>query len=208
MKKIFIAILLIATLLVSLVSCGKKSLSLTDCANEVISIMSLMTKSNEYKALYNLPAVYAEALSELSDGDYGKADAVYEIKVPQDALLDPGIDTSSLSGELKDYISSMVHTAFATKINQASGVAALAVSAAFSAQKTFSNVNISENTIYLFTFENGYPIAVAFIAGEGGSVRACGNFIIGDKLATEGEDAISTSLADIGIAEVTVTKVK
>ena len=111
-----------------------------------------------------------------------------------------------MSTELYEYLCSSAYTSFGTLINRISGPTSVVLSSAFTASKNYVNKDIDENKIYLFVFENGYPIAVTFVANGEGAVHAVGHFIINDEFITEDENSIKDSCEKMGIDNVTVKK--
>ena len=171
--------------------------------------MAEMLKSEDYRSLYNLPAAYDETISNLRDGNYSKSLSVYELSIPEDELfelIDTNIDKESFSEDLYKHICSSSYVSFASRINQKSGVEATSVSAAFSAQKSFVNKEMDANMVYLYVFENGCPVLITFVAGEEGSFRAIGYFVINDTFVTDDEHSIIESCEVLGINGVTVKK--
>lgn len=201
-KKNFLCIVISVLLIISLSSCGGSSKSLLEYGTEVISLMREMVENGEYAKFYNIPAAYDETVKALRNGDYSKASVVYELSVSASKLIGIDIDESELSDELYSYICSSSYISFSSLINQKSGSDALAVSAIFSAQKTFACKDIEENKVYLYVFENGYPIVITFVPGEDGSVRAIGNFVINADFAVDDAEKIESSCESMGIAGV------
>lgn len=207
MYRKFFAVLLACVLLMTLfTSCNGKSKPLTECGEEVISLMAEMLESEDYKSLYNIPSAYDDQVKRLREGDYSKSIAVYELLVSEEELLGKTIDKDGLSKELYEYICSSAYVSFASHINQLSGVEDMAVSAVFTAQKSYSNKDVDTNRIYLYVFENGCPIAVTFVVDGNDSLRAVGHFIMNDKFITEDENSIKESGEVFGINDVTVKK--
>lgn len=64
-----------------------------------------------------------------------------------------------------------------------------------------------ENPIYLYTYENGNPVAVTFIAGEDGAVSASGTFVICDALTFESAEDVEAFFEEVEV-EVEVTEVR
>ena len=205
-RKLFTVLLACVLLLTLLASCNQKNKSLTECGEDVISLMAEMLESEEYKTLYNLPSAYGDQVNMLREGNYSKCIAVYELFISEEELLDKTIDKDGLSKELYEYICSSAYVSFASRINQISGVEAMAVSAVFTAQKTYANKDIDTNRIYLFVFENGCPIAVTFVVDENDSLRVVGHFIMNDEFIAEDENSIKESCEALGIHDVTVKK--
>ena len=205
-RKLFAVLLACVLLLTLFTSCSGKSKSLTECGEDVISLMVEMLESEEYKSLYNFTSAYDDQVNRLREGNYSKSIAVYELLISEEELLDKTIDKDGLSKELHEYICSSAYVSFASRINQISGVEAMAISTIFTAQKSYANKDIDTSRIYLFVFENGCPIAVTFVLDGNDLLRAVGRFIVNDKFITEDENSIKESCEAFGINDVTVKK--
>ena len=205
-RKLFAVLLACVLLLTLFTSCSGKSKSLTECGEDVISLMVEMLESEEYKSLYNFTSAYDDQVNILREENYSKSIAVYELLVSEEELLDKTIDKDGLSKELYEYICSSAYVSFASRINQISGVEAMAISTIFTAQKSYANKDIDTSRIYLFVFENGCPIAVTFVVDGNDLLRAVGRFIVNDKFITEDENSIKESCEAFGINDVTVKK--
>ena len=208
-RKIFIVLLIGLLLMTILTSCNETTKSLVDCGEDVISLMTEMVDSENYRLLYNLPAAYDKTISNLRNGNYSKSSAVYELSISEDdlfELINTNIDKESFSEDLYKNVCSSAYISFASLINQKGGVEAMSISTAFSAQKSFVNKEMDANKVYLYVFENGCPILITFVAGEDGSFRAVGYFIINDTFVTDDEYSIIESYKASGINNVTVKK--
>ena len=208
-RKISIGLLIGLLLMTMFTSCNETAKSLVECGEDVIFLMSEMVDSENYGSLYNLPAAYDKTISNLRDGNYSKSSAVYELSISEDELfesIDTSIDKESFSEDLYKHICSSAYASFASRINQKGGIEAVSVSTAFSAQKSFVNKEMNANKVYLYVFENGCPILITFVAGEDGSFRAIGYFIINDTFVTDDEHSIIESCKVLGINDVTVKK--
>jgi len=208
-RKIFIGLLIGLLLMTILTSCNETTKSLVECGEDVISLMAEMVDSENYRLLYNLPAAYDKTISNLRNGNYSKSSAVYELSISEDDLfesINTNIDKESFSEDLYKNVCSSAYISFASLINQKGGVEAMSISTAFSAQKSFVNKEMDANKVYLYVFENGCPILIIFSAGEEGSFRAIGYFIINDTFVTDDENSIMESCKVVGINGVTVKK--
>lgn len=206
-RKLLIGLLIGVMLITMLPSCGGASTSLAECGEEVISVMADMVENEDFRSLYHIPAEHEETIQKLRDGDYGKCKAVYELSIPEEELLEAhasDIEWENFSEELYEYLCSTVYVSFATRINR--GYDAMIASSIYVAQKTYVSREAEGNKVYVYTFEKGCPITVTFVAGEDGSVRAIGYFIINDDFLTDDESSIEKSCKVLGIEGVTVTK--
>ena len=208
MKKTIVVILVLAVLTAALVSCTANGKSAKDCSAEVVSLMSEMITSEKYAEFYSLRTSYEETLEKekLKSGNYSSPLAIYELSIPEESLMQEAPKIEDAYKELDQYVKSSLYTSFASLINKGSGTEAMVVSSVFSAKKTFVCEEIKKNTVYLYVYENGYPIVITFIPGESGSVRVSGQLIINDDFYTDDAAKIESSCAQRGIRGVVATK--
>jgi len=187
-------------------SCGSQVQGRTvkACGAAVIALMADMVQCESYASLYSTAPAYDETIAILRSGEYDKPTAVYALSVPENELM--VFDESTVSDTLADYLHSAACLSFASRINQYSGIDELAVSTIYAAQMTFVSTELTDNVIYLYTFENGAPIAVSFLPGEDHTVRAVGYFLLCDALVTDSAQSIESSLKTIGFDGVIVLK--
>ena len=205
-NKLLTVFLCMALLIGVLSSCTEKSDMLKKCGEDVISIMVEMIDNEDYREIYDLSEEYDEEISKLCEGDYSHIEQVYELIIPVEQLMNKSLDEDDVSEDLYQYVCSSALTSFASRINQASGVKAMAVASMFSTQKSFASKKMDESTVYLYVFEDGYPIAVTFADGGEDAFRAIGYFILNEEFDTDDEDSIRKSCKDLGIGGVTVNK--
>jgi len=205
-NKLLTVFLCLALLTGVLSSCATKDKFLKECGEDVISMMVEMLENDEYKEIYGVSDQYDETISKLREGNYEKRAEIYELTVPIDQLLEKSFDEDDFSKDVYTYLCSSAYTSFVSRINIASGVDSVATSSMFTAQKCFTNNKVEENTIYLYVFEDAYPIAVTFTVSGDNTLRALGNFILNDEFDTDDEDSIKKSCKDLGISGVKVNK--
>jgi len=205
-KRIFVILLSLVLLLFPATSCNTNSKSLIDHGFDVISLMAEMVENEDFKVFYNFPAAYDETIRKLRASNYSQCQGVYELTVSNNQLFDVSVGSDAMSERLYNYVQSSSFISFASSVNQLAGLEALAVSAAFCAQKTFVAPEEIENSCFLYVFENAYPITVFFLPGEDNTVRAIGYFILHNGLLTNSAQDIENALYDMGIPDVTVKK--
>ena len=204
--KILTALLVCVLLIGTLTSC-KSRLPLYKRGEEVIELMEEMVRSESYAEMYSLGQGYEDILTKVREGNYSTISSVYEISLPDDLHLYNKIDKDSLPGKLYDYVTASSYSSFATLVNQQTRVQSVVVAAAFSVSMTFVNKKATESKVYLYVFDDGYPIVVSFIAGEESSFRAVGNFILNEQFMTDEADSIESSCESMGINGVEATRV-
>lgn len=171
--------------------------SLYDQGLDIISLMTELAGNDDYIRLSTGNSSINEIVKEISRGDYTSPKAVYKITLSEDSielLLSSGGDnlTDSFSDSLSNYIRSRMDSVIISQINAGSGAETLAAVSLCTAGKTFVNNHLTENIIYLYTYESAHPAAVIFTPGEDGSVYAAGNFILNDALSTDSEADIQS----------------
>ena len=85
---------------------------------------------------------------------------------------------NGISAELKENLLSRSFGSLITQINGYAGLNKLAASSVLTLGTSFVDSSITEDMIYIYTFENAFPVAVTFSIGEDGAVSAGGNFIM------------------------------
>lgn len=168
---------------------------------DIISMMDEMIRSDFYLNTMSASPEIEEKASELAQGDYTKPIAVYELTVPEFAdlltLLDAKMEGyEDLSSELQTQLNNRSASAFITQLNAMEGVVAIATGSVFTANKLFVSHEITENTIYLYTFESGAPIAILYTIGENNAISAGGYFLLSESISTESAMELQNSLKD------------
>ncbi len=170
---------------------------------EITYLLDEMASSEEYVSLYTGVTDVADIIKEIGEGDYTKPKAVYEIAISNE-MMDRFSETAlltDLSDELETYVKDRLRSSFVSQINATAGVNSLAASSICTAGKTFINP-IAEGTILVYTYENGYPIAVTITAAPDGSASATGTFIVAD-----GFDDIEGIKAYFGDTDIEVLEI-
>lgn len=209
MKKTILSFtILLLVLALSLSSCAGKSMSLEECGNDVVSLMDDMLQSEEYAKSLAIANEHNEIVEKLRSGDYSSAAAIYELSIPEESLLHSDIDLDDFSGDLKEQMRFSLYSSFVTQLNAKEGGSSRVVaSSIFSASKSFVSKGLDDIAVYLYVFENGYPIVVVFTPGESGAIRAHGNSLINDGIKTENSEQIEESLSKLGIRKVNAKKI-
>lgn len=145
---------------------------------------------------------------QIKTGDYTTPQAVYKISVPEDIigslLTAVGEDTSMLSGMsevLQGDLNKRMINSIPTQINSTQGVEYLAASSVYTADKTFVSHETEECILYLYTFENSFPVMVTFCPGEDGSMTAHAVFLLDENLASAAEQDMEELLGMVYILD-------
>lgn len=214
MKKT-IAFVLVLTIILGLAACGaaneaKESKSLYAHGLEVVSMLSEMTRSENFIGIYTANSEIKDIILTLGENSYEQPDAVYAITVPEDTLTGMA-ELSNLEGasqELKSYLMQRVMASLMSQINAMSGVENLAASSVCTVGKTFVSENATENVIFIYVYEGTAPVAVTFTLGEDHTVSATGTFIFYDGFTCGSAVEIQSVFSDIAVNVTEVTPEK
>ena len=210
MKKISLCLIpiLLFTLIFPFVSCSKEPTTLIDQGQKIISLMDEMIKSEEYAKAYVSIANTDAIIKELREQDRTEPIAVYKLTVPAESLVSSNIDMDKMSDELEKYLIQSSYTSFASKLQlQGSYSENVTVSAMYATHSNFVDAELKIETVYLYVFEDGYPISVTFLPGENGAVRGTGHLILLSLFDASDADAIEKSCTIYGIPGVKATKI-
>ena len=214
MKKT-IAFVLVLTIILGLAACGaakeaKEPKSLYAHGLEVVSMLSEMTRSENFIGIYTANSEIKDIILALGENSYEQPDAVYSITVPDDTLTGMA-ELSNLEGaseELKNYLMQRVMASLMSQINAMSGVENLAASSVCTVGKTFVSENASENVIYIYVYEGTAPVAVTFTLGDDHTISATGTFILYDGFTCGSAEEIQSVFSDITVNVTEVTPEK
>ena len=202
---LFLAVLsLLACFLSGCAVRGGSSRSLYAHGLDVIGLMEEMVKNSSYGEMFGMASGEVETLRvELAAGDYTTPQAVYEITVPDTgkllALLGENNPLDSFSDSLRTFLNSRAASSLANQLNARQGSAALATASVYMASKTFVSSSLEHNTLYLYTFREGYSVMVSFVAGEDQAVTATGVFLMAEDFSSSSVEQLEELLKGIGI---------
>ena len=214
MKKA-IAFVLVLVIILGLAACGavkevKESKSLYAHGLEVVSMLSEMTRSENFIGIYTANSEIKDIILALGEHPYDTLAAVYAITIPEDVLMGMA-ELSNLgdaSEELKSYLTQRVMASLMSQINAMSGVENLAASSVCTVGKNFVSESATENVIYIYAYEDTAPVAVTFTLGEDHTVSASGTFIFYDGFTCGSAEEIQGVFSDIAVNVTEVTPEK
>lgn len=195
MKRLLTLFLAAAMLLAA---CGsKKESSLYAHGMELVGLMGEMTQSSAYYELFFPDSQVRDAAADAAEaaraGRYQKPKAVYRISADKDGLgslltkaSQGDVDFGGMSKDLKAHVQSRIFGSCASILNSPAGAEALAASAIFTCSKSFVCNEATEDTAYLYTFEDAPAVLVTFLVGESHAVHASGTYIL-NKNITDGD---------------------
>lgn len=171
---------------------------------EIIALMEEELHSEEWLGLYATSTLTeSEAFVKMQSGDYSAPQKVYQAVLPEENVnlmteLMQAEEMSALSGSLGALMRSRLTKSWINVLNARMGAENVAAGSIISAEKVFVSSEAAENCIYIYTFENGCPVAVNFTVGEGGAVMASGQMILFEPFQTGSVEEVEASLTGIG----------
>ena len=184
--------------------------SLYEHGLSVISLMAEAASTEEYVGAYTGNPEIMEIIQNVGGGDYTTPKAVYSLSVSDEVLLSMlGLENpNGISVELKDNLLNRSFGSLITQINGYAGVNNLAASSVLTLGKSFVDSTLTEDVIYIYTFENAFPVAVTFSVGENGAVSADGNFIMYEEFTCGSIAEVQEFFSEFGavVTEVELNK--
>lgn len=189
------------------------SKSLAEHGMDLIALISDMVTDNVYVSVYmgSSPAV-SEEIAKLAEGDYSTPQAVYKVTVPNlAAYLDAAIASSgggaSLSDPLKEYMQGRMILTVSSMVNNAYGSVAIAAASICTAAKTFVSYELTENTIFVYVFENAHPVLITFFQGDDSTVSATAIPLFAELPGSASADDVKALFSNKGF-EIVVEQVE
>lgn len=214
MKKC-LSVLLTLIMLVSMSACGNGSKgsgkTLYEQGLDVASLMVEATRTEKYVEIYSSSSELGKMIKEIGEGDYETLEAVYAITIDDEKFR--GIlevdNYNEISERLQAALRNRMFGSLITQINGMGGTEELAVSSICTHGKTFVDDSITDNTIYLYVYEDALPIAVTFTVGEDGAVSASGTFIMYDGFSCGSVEEVEESFRafDVEVSEIDYSSV-
>ena len=209
------SVLLTLIMLVSVSACGNGSKgsgkTLYEQGLDVASLMVEATRTEKYVEIYSSSSELGKMIKEIGEGDYETLEAVYAITIDDEKFR--GIlevdNYNEISERLQAALRNRMFGSLITQINGMGGTEELAVSSICTHGKTFVDDSITDNTIYLYVYEDALPIAVTFTVGEDGAVSASGTFIMYDGFSCGSVEEVEESFRafNVEVSEIDYSSV-
>ena len=214
MKKRIITIGISVVLVLGVCGCGggnSSNKSLYEEGLEVISLMEEMASNDTYLKIYSASSEIQDIVRNAGEGDFSEPKAIYKVAISEETLLALAEITGSeategLSDTLKGYVQSRMNGAIINQVNATGGAATLAAASICTGGKTFVSDELTEDVIYLYTYESAVPVAISFAVGEDGAVSATGNFILYEGFNVDTEQDIKDFFEEFSVEVETITK--
>ena len=204
MKKFALVLLILCAVMV-FSACGKKKYAtFEEKGMEIVGVIEDIINSEEYLEVYGIrDEAVLELIEDTAEGDYSEAEHIYELKF--DDLVNDMVDNyNKLPRSLKEMMKDRAYGAYISSLNSMVGSIPLVAASMTTASSVFATAQ-EENTIYIYTFEEGYPIAVTFVVNDEGICSASGTFLFGaDELDFSSAKKLEKSLD----GDVEVKKIK
>ena len=174
----------------------------------LVSEMNEAVQSEAWVSLFTGDPAVKEILSKAGQGDFSQPRAVYEIQFSDQAItsLTGQADLTGFSESLQSRIYASIQGAAANQINAMAGAETLAAASICTVSDTFVCDNLTQNTLYLYTYETAVPVMVSFVTGQDGAVLATGIPILSDSFSPDSPENVQQFLEGFGaqVSEITI----
>lgn len=174
----------------------------------LVSEMNEAVQSEAWVSLFTGDPAVKEILSKAGQGDFSQPRAVYEIQFSDQAItsLTGQADLTGFSESLQSRIYASIQGAAANQINAMAGAETLAAASICTVSDTFVCDNLTQNTLYLYTYETAVPVMVSFVVGQDGAVLATGVPILSDSFSPDSPENVQLFLEGFGaqVSEFTI----
>lgn len=174
----------------------------------LVSEMNEAIQSEAWVSLFTGDTAVREILSNAGQGDFSQPKAVYEIQFSDQAVtsLTGQTDLSGFSESLQKRIHAAIQSAAPSQINALDGAETLAAASICTVSDTFVCDNLTQNTLYLYTYETAVPVMVSFVTGQDGAVLATGIPILSDSFSPDSPENVQQLLEGFGaqVSEITI----
>ncbi|WP_191016379.1 hypothetical protein [Treponema zioleckii] len=179
---------------------GKKSKSEKKLFEQGLSLASLMKEkasSQTYRSMFVSNEEILNKIREISAGDVSKPTAVYKISGDASAFVQNSLgifrlENEDLSPRVRNEFEKkfifMIPAVLSNRVADSFGIAAISIIASTTA---FDCDGLKENCLYIFTFEDAYPVAVGFEKCEDKAVIASATYVLDKNFISFFESTLS-----------------
>jgi len=178
--------------------CAKESADPT-CYNEGLSVIAAMAEQSgrdQWKGHFGANSVSLELVQTAAAGDYSAPDRVWRVEADFEKITEVAV-TPDMRGR--------VLTGLITMLHSRKGAATVPAGGATQVSRAAVIEGAEDAFMYIYSFPDGTPAAVAFNPGTGGAVEVSGIFCLRDILDMTSAESLEASLEETGIS-VTVTE--
>lgn len=147
---------------------------------EVVELVDEKVHSEIYLSAYGTNTITeSELMERLKETDLSEPEEIYEVIFPEEMMeLIWAVVADDLDDEMEDIpallwdeLEGKLLDAFVNIMNSRMGAYALATSGVLQSTYLFTDENVKkQNILYLYCYEDCYPIAVTFTFGENGAI--------------------------------------
>ena len=174
----------------------------------LVSEMNEAVRSEAWVSLFTADPAVKEILLKAGQGDFSQPKAVYEIRFSDQAItsLTGQTGLTGFSESLQKRIHSAIQGAAVNQINAMDGAETLAAASICTVSDIFVCKGLTENTLYLYTYEKAAPVMVSFVVGQDGAVLATGVPILCDSFSPDSPENVQQFLESFGaqVSEITI----
>jgi len=200
-RKILWAVLASGMLLASCGTTDSELPSLEVRGMQIVSMLEEIAESDEYLSIYSADPELLSIIGSFAEGDRSDPKTIYRLTLSDESVKALcGTDVlTSLSPRLQDFLEGRVQASIVNIANARGGSTVLAATSICTAGITFVSDEITDDTIYLYTFEDAVPAAVAFTVGEGNTVTASGTFLAAEDLNTDSPETVREFFSEMDL---------
>lgn len=186
-------------------------MSLYDRGLDMISSMNALAGDDNYRKMIGMPQEVESIINDILAMDYSEPKQVYKVTNLDDimnlTMYMSGVDENTFEGETKDYVKrKFAGTICNVIMGKSSGAMALAASSCFARQDIFVDSTVTEGTLYIYVYENAYPVFVSFMPGEDGAVLSNCSYLILDSMIGADIETAKNSMT-LGLMSVEIEEV-
>jgi hypothetical protein len=174
--------------------------TLYDRGINLIQEMNTIINDENYRKMIGVSEELESNVDELAEMDYTQPKAVYRVTNLEDyvnlAMYMSEVDENSYKGEAKEYADKVLKANLGTTLMaQVSGTMAIAASSLVKKTDMFVDTSVTETEVYVYIYDEAYPVFVSFTPGEDGAVSATGTYVIVDALIGADADTAGNTLS-------------
>lgn len=169
---------------------------------EIVQEMYMLAGDDAYIQLASGGSV-DDMVKSISELDYGKPANVYRVTNPESSfdmmMAFASESEEELSEAAKEHIYNTSGSGVANTLNaRLGGTMNVAVASVLNCYKCFVCEALENVEMYIYAYEDAYPVLITFIPGEDGAVSASGCFLIVESLIGIDKDKLEEIIAMSG----------
>lgn len=181
---------------------SEASLSLYDEGLQLVSDMHELASDEVYIDLM-ISGDLKEHTNQIAACNYDRPSGVYRVGNAEGVWnlallgLEPG--QGSLSEAAQRHIRNTGAKLANVWIGRMGGAEQLATASVLMVSSYFVNTSLLQPEVYIYTYEDAYPVWVSFVPGKDGAVSATAQCLYWDGMRGADADAINAAVSDMGI---------